>query len=110
MLIVKLIVLVDLYLAIGFENIFSNLLITAFEVVLKIFQNVCLVGLEVELQEHVMGYDHCQRNPVERTFLNTMLKKVRMIANLFQTHQHVHHTGRFIRLLLAIFMPNDLII
>lgn len=34
---------------------------------------------------------HSQWYPVQRAFLDSRLEQIRMIANLLQTHQHIHH-------------------
>lgn len=74
MLIVFLVVLRDKSLGVCSEDVFGYLLIVAFKVIDKIFQNVSLISLEMQLKEHVMSDNHCMRNPVKRTFLNPWLK------------------------------------
>jgi hypothetical protein len=44
------------------------------EVSHEVFENVCSVSLEMEFEEHVMGYNHSKRNPVEWALLNPGLK------------------------------------
>ena len=41
------------------EDILGNKFIIAFEIFNEIFEDMGLVCLEVELQEHVMCYDNC---------------------------------------------------
>lgn len=65
------------------EDIFSYLLEVSPEVLNEVFENMSLIGLEMKFQEHVMGYDNSQRYPIERTFLDSGLEQVRMVANLF---------------------------
>ena len=73
------------------ENIFSYLLIISLEILHKIFQDVSLICFKMQFEEHMMGDDHSKRNPIQRALFDSGLKKVRMIANLFQTHQDIHH-------------------
>lgn len=74
MLIVFLVVLRDKSLGVCSEDVFGHLLIVAFKVIYKVLQDVSLVGLEMQLEEHMMSDNHCMRNPVKRTFLNPWLK------------------------------------
>jgi hypothetical protein len=109
-LVVEFIVFGDESLSVASQDILGDLLVVSLEVGDKVFEDVCLVGFEVHLEEHVMGNDHSEGHPVEGTLLYAWLEQVWMVAYLLEPHQNVHHASGLIRLLLAILMPDDLII
>ena len=50
-----------------------------------------LISLEVQLQKHMMSNDDSYRYPVKRTLLYSWLKEIRMITDLLEAHQYIHH-------------------
>lgn len=107
--IVLLIILGDACLCIVAQDVFRYLCEIGLEIIHEVLQLMSST-FEMQLQEHVMGDNDGEGHPIEGTFLDAWLEEVGVVADLLQTHQHIHHACRLIGLLLPVLMPNHLVI
>jgi hypothetical protein len=72
--VVLLIVFIYFGFSISAKDILSYLMIVCLESVDEILEDVSLVCLEMNFEEHVMRNDDSEGHPVERTFLDARLE------------------------------------
>lgn len=109
-LVVLLVVLGEGGLGVPSEDVLCDLLEVGLEAVDEVLELMEFVGLEVELEEHVVRDDDGEGHPVERALLDAGLEEVGVVADLLESHEDVHHTSGFVVLLLAVLVPDDLVV
>lgn len=93
------------------NDVLNDLLETRLEVLDEVFEDVRLVGLEVQFQEHMVGDNDCQGDPVQRALLDPRLEQVWMVADLLETHEDIHHPPcRLLGLEAFVLVPDHLVV
>lgn len=92
------------------EDVLCDLLEIGLEAVDEVLELVQLVGLEVQLEEHVVRDYDGQRHPVQRTLLDAGLEEVGVVADFLESHEDIHHASGLVVFLLAVFVPDDLVV